>query len=40
MQKWYVYIVRCNDDTFYTGITNDLENRIEKHNSGKRLNIL
>jgi len=32
---WYVYMVRCNDGTLYTGITNDLENRIEAHNSGK-----
>ena len=32
---WYVYMVRCNDGTLYTGITNDLEKRIEAHNSGK-----
>lgn len=29
------YIMRCADDTFYTGWTNDLENRIKSHNSGK-----
>ena len=32
---WYVYMVRCCDGTLYTGITNDLEKRIEAHNSGK-----
>ena len=29
---FYVYIVKCSDDTLYTGYTNDLEKRIEKHN--------
>ena len=32
----YTYIVKCSDETFYTGWTNDLEKRIEMHNSGKR----
>lgn len=32
---YYVYIVRCADNTFYTGITNDLEKRIENHNTSK-----
>jgi putative endonuclease len=32
---WHVYMVRCRDGTLYTGITNDLEKRIEAHNSGK-----
>jgi putative endonuclease len=32
---WYVYIVCCRDDTYYTGITNNVAKRIEKHNSGK-----
>ena len=30
---WYVYIVRCADDTLYTGITTDLERRIAEHNN-------
>lgn len=34
-KKWVVYIARCSDDTFYTGITNNLAQRLEKHNSGK-----
>lgn len=32
---WFVYILRCSDDTLYTGITNNLERRIEQHNEGK-----
>lgn len=31
----YVYILRCKDDSLYTGWTNDLEKRLLKHNSGK-----
>jgi len=29
---YYVYIVRCSDDTLYTGIATELERRIEEHN--------
>lgn len=31
---YFVYIVRCTDDTFYTGISNDVERRIDAHNEG------
>lgn len=34
-QNWTVYILRCADGTFYTGITNDLARRLEQHESGK-----
>lgn len=30
---WFLYIVRCADDTFYTGITTDLVRRIGEHNT-------
>lgn len=30
----YTYIVRCCDDTLYTGWTNDLEKRMKAHNDG------
>jgi UV DNA damage endonuclease len=33
-QQWVVYILRCADGSLYTGITNDLERRIEQHNAG------
>jgi putative endonuclease len=32
---WYVYMVRCCDGTFYTGMTNDLDNRVRAHNAGE-----
>jgi putative endonuclease len=35
MASWHVYILRCADDTLYTGITNDLDRRIEQHNRGE-----
>jgi putative endonuclease len=33
---WFVYIVRCADDTLYTGIARDVVRRIREHNSGNR----
>ena len=30
----YTYIVRCSDGSYYTGWTNNLEKRIQDHNSG------
>ena len=32
---WYLYILRCGDDTLYTGITNDIPARLKDHASGK-----
>jgi len=29
---WHIYILKCADKTFYTGITNDLKRRIWEHN--------
>lgn len=34
MDKWFVYIVRCRDDSLYTGITTDLTRRMQQHNEG------
>lgn len=31
----FVYILRCGDDSLYTGYTNDLDKRVKTHNSGK-----
>lgn len=31
----YIYILRCKDNSLYTGYTNNLEARIQKHNDGK-----
>ena len=33
MADWYVYIVRCSDSSYYTGIAIDIERRIIEHNS-------
>lgn len=30
----YVYILKCSDNTLYTGYTNDLTNRLKAHNNG------
>ena len=32
---WQVYILRCADGTLYTGMTNDVEKRLQAHNSGR-----
>jgi putative endonuclease len=32
---WHVYILRCGDGTLYTGATNDLARRLERHGAGK-----
>lgn len=32
---YYVYILKCSDKTFYSGITNDLARRVEEHNSSR-----
>lgn len=34
-QTWYLYILRCGDGTLYTGITTDVEKRLETHRAGK-----
>ena len=31
---WFVYLLRCADDSLYTGITNDVSRRCEQHNAG------
>ncbi|WP_405399482.1 GIY-YIG nuclease family protein [Maribacter sp. Asnod2-G09] len=35
MITYYVYILKCADSTFYTGITSNLTQRLESHESGK-----
>jgi|TARA_R110000824_G_scaffold62527_1_gene165498 putative endonuclease len=36
MKIWYLYVVRCGDDTLYTGITTNLARRLNEHNTSKR----
>lgn len=33
--SWFVYILECSDNTLYTGVTNNIENRVHQHNNGK-----
>ena len=35
--NWYVYVVRCSDNTLYTGITTDVTRRLEEHNNDNSL---
>ena len=35
MKRSYVYILKCADQTYYTGITSTLSKRVESHESGK-----
>ena len=32
---WFVYIVKCADGTFYTGMTKDVTRRVAEHSAGK-----
>jgi len=34
---WYLYILLCNQKTFYVGITNNLEERLEAHKNKKSI---
>ncbi len=34
MYIYYVYILKCSDNSFYTGITNNLERRLKEHKAG------
>ena len=36
MKKYYVYILKCADGTYYTDFTSNLEAKIELHQSGRR----
>jgi putative endonuclease len=33
-QSWFFYIVECRDNSYYSGITNDLAQRLKAHNQG------
>ncbi len=34
-EDWALYILKCRDGSFYTGITKDLERRLKMHQDGK-----
>lgn len=33
---YYVYILKCSDNTLYTGITTNVERRLNEHNTSKK----
>ena len=35
MTGWYVYLLECRDRSLYTGVTNDVDKRMDVHRSGK-----
>jgi len=34
VKTYYVYILKCSDNSFYTGVTSNLEQRLIRHNEG------
>jgi len=34
-KSWCVYLLECKDGSFYTGVTNDIEKRMQAHAKGK-----
>ncbi len=35
--SWFVYILKCADNSLYTGVTTDLQRRVQEHNHNDRL---
>jgi putative endonuclease len=33
--SWVVYLLKCSDGSYYTGITEDIVERLERHSSGR-----
>ena len=33
--NYYTYILECNDSSYYVGVTNDLDRRLQEHNNGE-----
>ena len=36
MKNWHLYVLRCSDDTLYTGVTTDPQRRLREHNISPR----
>lgn len=34
MKRYYVYILKCSDESYYTGVTNSVERRFQEHQDG------
>lgn len=35
-RSWFVYMLKCCDGSFYTGVTIDIQRRLEEHNTSKQ----
>lgn len=35
-ESWYVYVLKCADETLYTGVTTDVARRVEEHNASQK----
>jgi putative endonuclease len=33
---WFLYVLKCNDGTLYTGVTTDVQRRLKEHNTSTR----
>ena len=36
MNTWFLYVLRCSDSTFYTGVTTDVQRRLNEHNTSPK----
>ena len=34
-EKWFLYMLKCSDNSLYTGVTKDMERRFKMHSEGK-----
>ena len=34
--SYYIYILKCSDDTLYTGISTDVQRRLDEHNNSDK----
>ncbi len=34
-KTWWIYLLRCNDNSLYAGVTTDIKRRVKEHNTSK-----
>ena len=34
--EWFLYVLKCNDGTLYTGVTTNIQRRLKEHNTSSR----
>jgi predicted GIY-YIG superfamily endonuclease len=35
MENWFVYLLKCSDNSYYTGIAQDVKERLDRHTTGR-----